>query len=74
MFYNNEQYSVPQSMFLLSLFAVLSILSACNSMLGETKNTAELTFEKHLEALKNADKCLEKEKPIYTQENTVFYE
>jgi hypothetical protein len=71
---NNKMYSIPKKIFLLSLFIVLSILSACNLIVGETKDVAQIQFEEQVEILKIADKCLDEKLPIYTRENTWFYE
>lgn len=60
---------------LLGLFLVLSLLFACNSNVEEdTKDAAAIKFDQQVEVLKIADKCLDEEIPIYTKENTWFYE
>ncbi|MBL4649559.1 MAG: hypothetical protein JKY03_07490 [Aureispira sp.] len=67
-------HSIPKKILLLSLFVTLSVLSACNSVEGETKDAAAIKFDEQVEILKIADKCLDEEIPVYTKENTWFYE
>jgi hypothetical protein len=74
MFKNSKMRLTSKSWPLLAWFAVLSIISACNSSIEDTKDAAAIKFDQQVERLKMADKCLEEEIPRYTKENTWFYE
>ena len=60
-------HSMPKNRLFLGLLLVLSIPSACNFIIGDTKDVAGIKFDQYLEILKVSDNCLDDKPPIYTK-------